>query len=128
MFTFSGFFCSYAVNNLREAKEFYSKMRGLKVSENKMGILEINSKKGQYFIIYPKKDHQPAGFTVMNFPVENIEEAVSWLNDIGVQFEQYQGELKTDENGIHRSKGEEPNIAWFKDPAGNILSVIEEKK
>lgn len=119
-------FSSYAVDNLETAKQFYSRFPGLHVSENKMGILEVRSENGQYFIIYPKKDHKAADFTVMNFAVENIEEAVSYLNKHGVQFEQYEGELQTDEKGIFRGNGKGPAIAWFKDPAGNILSVIEE--
>lgn len=120
------FFASYSVDSLEKAKEFYSKFPGLHISENKMGILEIRSENGQYYIIYPKKDHKAANFTVMNFEVENIEEAVTYLRENGVQFEQYEGELQTDEKGIFRRNEKGPAIAWFKDPAGNILSVIEE--
>lgn len=126
MFKITEFFSSYSVNDLQKAKEFYTHIPGLQVSENKMGILEIKSENGQSFIIYPKKDHIAAGFTVMNFPVENIEEAVSFLTQNGVKFEQYEGNIKTDEKGISRGNGKGPAVAWFKDPAGNILSVIED--
>ena len=73
--------------------------------------------------IYPKSNHKPATFTVLNFVVDDLERAVDELNELGVKFEQYEGEIKTNEKGIHRNGG--PALAWFKDPAGNILSVIE---
>ena len=76
-------------------------------------------------MVYPKPNHEPATFTVLNFPVKNIEKTVDDLINAGVRFEQYDGEIKTDEKGISRDGG--PVIAWFKDPAGNILSVIEEQ-
>jgi hypothetical protein len=76
-------------------------------------------------VIYPKPNHAPAAFTILNFPVENIEESVDELTKRGVRFEPYEGDLKTDEKGIHRGEG--PDIAWFKDPAGNILSVLKER-
>ena len=75
-------------------------------------------------LVYPKPNHAPATFTILNFPVDNIEEAVDQLSKRGVRFERYEGDLKTDEKGIFREEG--PLIAWFKDPAGNILSVLEE--
>lgn len=127
MFKISEFFASYAVNDLERAREFYSRFPGLHVSENKMGILEIRAEDGQCFIIYPKKDHKAAAFTVMNFPVEDIEEAISFLSENGISCEHYDGEIKTDEKGIFRRNGKGPAIAWFKDPAGNILSIIEER-
>jgi hypothetical protein len=74
--------------------------------------------------VYPKDDHTPATFTVLNFPVEDVEAAVDRLTAAGVRFEQYEGEIATDEKGIHRGD-EGPTIAWFTDPAGNILSVLE---
>lgn len=126
MFKITEIFSSYSVNDLEKAQKFYSRLPGLHVSRNEMGVLEIRSENGQYFIIYPKKDHQPAKFTVMNFPVENIEEAVFYLNQNEVHIEHYKGALKTDEKGIFRGNEKGPAIAWFKDPAGNILSVIEE--
>ena len=81
-------------------------------------------------LIYLKANHTPADFTILNFPVDDIEPAVDQLAGRGVRFESYEGEMKTDEKGIFHgaSRGEGPNIAWFKDGAGNILSVIEEKQ
>lgn len=118
-------FSGFSVDNLEKAKEFYSKILGLEVTENKMGVLELHVSGGNNILIYPKPNHVPATFTILNFPVENIEKSVEDLVDAGVRFEQYDGELQTDSKGIFRSGG--PLIAWFKDPAGNILSVLEEK-
>lgn len=126
--TFTKAFSTFSVNDLKEAKEFYGKTLGLKVREEEEGLaLEFGG--GLNVFIYPKEDHQPATFTVLNFPVDDIDEAVDKLTGLGVGFESYEGEMKTDEKGIFRGKdrGQGPNIAWFKDPAGNILSVIEEK-
>jgi hypothetical protein len=85
---------------------------------------------GGAVFIYPKSNHEPATFTVLNFPVEDIDKAVDQLKAKGVIFESYGGEIKTDEKGIFRGgkSGQGPNVAWFKDPAGNILSVVEEKE
>jgi catechol 2,3-dioxygenase-like lactoylglutathione lyase family enzyme len=116
-------FSSFAVNNLQKAKQFYAETLGIKVKESKEG-LELHPGSTDVFI-YPKADHKPATFTVLNFLVDDIEAAVDELKQKGVRFEQYEGEIKTNEKGIHRNGG--PTIAWFKDPAGNILSVIEEK-
>ena len=118
-------FSGFSVDNLEKAKEFYSKILGLEVTENKMGVLELHVSGGNNILIYPKPNHVPATFTILNFPVENIEKSVEDLVDAGVRFEQYDGELQTDSKGIFRGGG--PLIAWFKDPAGNILSVLEEK-
>lgn len=120
--TFSGF----AVNDLRAAKQFYSEVLGFPVQENEMGILELKIKQDHKIIIYPKDDHQPAVFTILNIPVSDIDEAVDFLAQKGVQFEQYEGALKTDKKGILRGGEKEPVIAWFRDPAGNILSIIQE--
>ena len=118
-------FSGFSVDNLEKAKEFYSKILGLEVTENQMGVLELHVSGGNNILIYPKPNHVPATFTILNFPVENIEKSVEDLVDAGVRFEQYDGELQTDSKGIFRGGG--PLIAWFKDPAGNILSVLEEK-
>ncbi|MBA2526196.1 MAG: glyoxalase, partial [Pyrinomonadaceae bacterium] len=99
----------------------------LEVSETKEGLgLQIAG--GGEIFIYPKANHTPATFTVLNFPVDDIEQAVDKLGGLGVRFESYEGEMKTDKKGIFRgaARGEGPNIAWFKDPAGNILSVLEQ--
>ncbi len=114
-------FSSFSVNDLNKAKDFYAQTLGLKVNESEMG-LEIHPGDTDVFI-YPKPNHTPASFTVLNFLVDDIDKAVTELQKNGVHFEQYEGEIKTDEKGIHRNGG--PAIAWFKDPAGNILSVLE---
>ncbi|HEY3038611.1 MAG TPA: VOC family protein [Pyrinomonadaceae bacterium] len=120
-------FSGFSVNDLQKAKEFYGQTLGLDVSDAPMGLLQLNIAGGTVILVYPKPNHTPATFTILNFPVENIEAAVAELTKRGVRFERYdQPEIKTDEQGISRGN-EGPNIAWFKDPAGNILSVLEEK-
>jgi catechol 2,3-dioxygenase-like lactoylglutathione lyase family enzyme len=127
MLTHSKAFGGFSVDDLQKAKNFYSKILGLKVFDNPMGIIELHIEGLNKILIYPKRDHVPATFTVLNFPVENIDKAVNELNQKGITFEQYGGEIKTDEKGICRGGDKGPNIAWFKDPAGNILSLIEEQ-
>ena len=124
MFESQNAFASFSVNDLKKAKEFYGRTLGLKVTESKEG-LELHPGNTDVFI-YPKSNHKPASFTVLNFLVNDIEKAVDELNNAGVRLEKYEGEIKTDEKGIHRNGG--PTIAWFKDPAGNILSVLENGK
>src|SRR5258706_11329035 len=112
-------FSGFSVDDLRRAKEFYHHTLGLDVSERPQGW-ELNIAGGARVFIYPKSNHVPATFTILNFAVDNIEEAVDELTRRGVPLEHYdQGALKTDEKGIFRGPG--PDIAWFKDPAGNIL-------
>ncbi len=113
---------SFSVNDLPKAKEFYEQTLGLKTTE-RMGILELSFNNGNKVIAYPKPNHEPATFTVLNFPVDNVEQAVDDLTAKGVRFEQYTGQLQTDEKGISRGMG--GTIAWFKDPAGNIFSLME---
>ncbi len=116
-------FSSFSVNELRKAKDFYGGLLGLEVLETPEG-LELHTG-GNAVFLYPKSNHTPASFTVLNFHVDDIEEAVDELNALGVSLEHYnQPDLKTDERGIFRGPG--PQIAWFKDPAGNILSVLKE--
>lgn len=118
-------FSSFSVNDLRKAKEFYKNVLGLDVVDNPMGIIELHFPNSINVMVYPKPNHNPATFTVLNFPVDNIDHAVDELIKKGVQFEIYDEEhLKTDERGISRDNGG-PAIAWFKDPAGNIFSVLE---
>ena len=122
-------FSSFSVNDFKEAKEFYSKTLGLEVSDvqGMNGLLRLHIKDSNDILIYSKPNHTPASFTVLNFPVADIEKVVDELSEEGVKFEIYNGpNLKTDEKGILRGV-DSPTIAWFKDPAGNILSVIEEK-
>lgn len=123
MFNASKAFSSFSIDDVKKAKEFYGKTLGLKVSESAEG-LELHPGNLDVFL-YPKSNHKPASFTVLNFMVDDIEAAVDALKKTGVHFEQYDGAIKTDEKGIHRNGG--PSIAWFKDPAGNILSVLEDK-
>jgi len=116
-------FSSFSVKNIEEAKTFYQSI-GLKTREGSMGVLELEVNGTANIMLYPKDNHEPATFTVLNFLVKNIDEAVDQLTGKGIKFEQYDTEdLKTDEKGIFRAG---PKIAWFKDPSGNILSVIEE--
>lgn len=118
-------FSGFSVNDLQKAKQFYNETLGLDVADNPMGLIELKTKGNNNIIIYPKPNHTPATFTILNFPVDNIEKAVDKLTLLGVKFEQYTGDIHTDEKGICRNpRG--PAIAWFKDPAGNILSIIED--
>ena len=117
-------FSGFSVNNIQKAKEFYGRTLGLEVSEAN-GLLKLQLAGGNSVLIYPKSNHSAATFTVLNFPVDNVEKTVDELTKRGVRFEIYdQPGIKTDKNGISRNQG--PVIAWFKDPAGNILSVLEE--
>jgi len=117
-------FTSFSVNDIQKAKEFYGKTLGIEVSGGPEGTLVLPLAGGAKALMYPKHNHQPASFTVLNFPVDNVEKAVDELKQRGVRFEIYnEPNLKTDEKGISRGNG--PTIAWFKDPAGNILSVLE---
>ena len=124
MLTQSKAFSSFSVNDLQKAKAFYQEILGVKVVDNPMGLIELHIEGGNKILVYPKPNHTPATFTVLNFPVTNIEEAVDKLTRKGVLFEQYKGNIQTDEKGISRGNGG-PDIAWFKDPAGNIFSLIE---
>jgi predicted enzyme related to lactoylglutathione lyase len=120
-------FASFSVDDVEKAKTFYSQILGLEVTQdNDMGgILTIHIDGGIPVLVYPKPDHTPATFTILNFLVANIDEAVAELKSSGVIFNSYHTEdLKTDENNISRGNGG-PNIAWFTDPSGNILSVLE---
>jgi len=124
MFKDAKAFSSFSVNDVQKTKEFYGQTLGLKISETAEG-LELNPAGGNTVFIYPKPNHTPASFTVLNFRVDDIEKAVEELTTLGVRLEKYdQPDLKTDEKGIMRGPGMQ--IAWFKDPAGNILSVIQE--
>lgn len=118
-------FSSFAVNDLDAARTFYEETLGMDVEQMSMGILQLKMNSEVPVIVYPKPDHQPAGFTVLNFPVDDIDRAVDELTAKGVEFERYEGMIETDDKGIARGE-EGPQIAWFKDPAGNILSVLTE--
>jgi len=117
-------FSSFAVPDLDAAREFYGNTLGLDVSGEERGIplLTLNLAGERPTMIYPKPDFEPATYTVLNFPVDDVEAAVEELSTRGVQFERYDG-MEQDEKGIARGDG--PEIAWFKDPAGNILAVLK---
>ncbi|HZA70013.1 MAG TPA: VOC family protein [Nitrososphaeraceae archaeon] len=115
-------FSSFSVKDLDEAKRFYGETLGLGVSESDEGLI-LQTKGGTDVFIYPKPDHTPATFTVLNFVVDDVDRAVDELNKMGIRFQIYdKGELKTDDRGVFQGK---PKIAWFKDPAGNFLSILE---
>jgi catechol 2,3-dioxygenase-like lactoylglutathione lyase family enzyme len=117
-------FSSFSVNDIAKAKDFYGKTLGLEVSSGPEGTLVLELNNSTKALMYPKPNHQPATFTVLNFPVDSVDKAVDDLSKRGVRFEIYnEPNLKTDQRGISRGNG--PTIAWFKDPAGNILSVLE---
>jgi catechol 2,3-dioxygenase-like lactoylglutathione lyase family enzyme len=118
-------FSGFSANDIQRAKEFYGRTLGLEVSESH-GLLDLRLAGGTTVLIYPKPNHVPPTFTVLNFPVDSVDKAVDELTKRGVRFQIYnEPDLKTDERGIFRGGG--PVIAWFKDPAGNILSVLEHK-
>ncbi len=127
MFRDTKAFSGFSVDDIQKAKTFYGQTLGLNVHEQQepMAMLTLNLATGGAVLIYPKDDHTPASFTILNFPVEDIEQAVDELTARGVTFEHYEGDMETDAKGIMRGGG--PLIAWFKDPAGNVLSVLEEK-
>lgn len=123
MFANTKAFSGFSVDDIPRAKEFYGETLGLEVSEEN-GLLNLHIAGDRDTLVYPKPDHQPASFTILNFPVSDIEAAVDQLAERGIEFERYEGtEIETDEKGIFRGEG--PLIAWFKDPAGNVLAVIE---
>jgi catechol 2,3-dioxygenase-like lactoylglutathione lyase family enzyme len=116
-------FSGFSVDDTAKATQFYGETLGLQVSEDH-GILTLHIAGDRPTIVYPKPNHTPASFTILNFPVGDIDAAVDALTERGVQFERYEGTpAETDEKGIFRGGG--PLIAWFKDPAGNILSVLQ---
>jgi catechol 2,3-dioxygenase-like lactoylglutathione lyase family enzyme len=120
MFEHTKAFSGFSVDDIAEAKRFYGETLGLRVSEES-GMLQLHIAGDRDTLVYPKPDHTPATFTILNFPVDDIESAVDQLAARGVRFETYDG---VDEKGIFRLGG--PPIAWFKDPAGNILSVLQQ--
>ena len=121
-------FSSFSVDDPQKAKTFYGQNLGLEVSDvpEMQGLLQLRLAGGNVVLIYPKANHTPATFTVLNFPVSDVEQTVDKLTRVGVRFERYDDkDIKTDAKGISRGQG--PDIAWFKDPAGNILSVLKQK-
>ena len=123
MFAKSKAFSGFAVPDVAAAEAFYADTLGLDVTERN-GMLTLHLATGGVVIVYPKPDHEPAGYTILNFAVEDIEAAVDWLTERGVAIVRYDG-FPQDERGIMREGG--PLIAWFTDPAGNVLSVLQER-
>jgi predicted enzyme related to lactoylglutathione lyase len=125
MFKDTHAFSGFSVNDQAAAKSFYSDVLGIEVEEDQMG-LHLKIAGSNTVFVYPKQDHTPATYTILNFPVDDIEQAVEALKAKGVQFEHYEGmsDNKDITRGIANNRG--PNIAWFKDPAGNILSVLQQ--
>jgi catechol 2,3-dioxygenase-like lactoylglutathione lyase family enzyme len=114
-------FSGFAAPDIEQARQFYGDVLGIKVTEEN-GLLTLHLNGGERpTLIYPKPDHEPAGFTILNFQVDDVEKAVDALTERGVSFERYE-DFPQDEKGIMRGQG--PDIAWFKDPAGNVLAVL----
>jgi catechol 2,3-dioxygenase-like lactoylglutathione lyase family enzyme len=124
MFEHTKAFSGFSVDDIPKAKQFYSETLGLRVTEE-YGMLQLHIEGDRNILVYPKPDHTPATFTILNFPVDDIDAAVDELVARGVRFEKYD---EVDEKGILRGRklNRGPDIAWFTDPAGNILSVLQE--
>ena len=123
MFRDTKAFSGFSVDDVAKARAFYADTLGVDATEEN-GMLTLRLAGGNNVLVYPKDNHEPASYTVLNFPVDDIEAAVDQLTSRGVSFERYEGTpLETDAKGIFRGGG--PLIAWFTDPAGNVLSVIE---
>jgi catechol 2,3-dioxygenase-like lactoylglutathione lyase family enzyme len=121
MFEHTKAYSGFSVDDIPKAKQFYGETLGLRVSEEN-GMLTLHIAGDRNTLVYPKEDHTPATFTILNFPVDDVDRTVEELTARGVRFERYEG-FDQDEKGVFRGGG--PLIAWFKDPAGNILSVIQ---
>ena len=126
MFKDTKAFSGFSVDDMAAARKFYGQTLGLDIGEAEMGMVVLKIAGGNGTLVYPKDDHVPATYTMLNFPVDDIDSAVDELTGKGVVFEHYEG--MTDEKGIVRglSAGRGPDIAWFKDPAGNVLSVLKQ--
>jgi len=123
MFSAAHAFSGFSIDDLEAAKTFYGETLGLEVTENAMGFLELHLASGAMVLAYVKPDHVPATFTILNFPVDDVESAVDDLNSRGVVTKIYGDDSGTDDKGISRGRG--PDIAWFRDPAGNVISVLK---
>ena len=123
MFSDSKAFAGFSTNDVQAAKKFYGETLGLKVTEEEMGHLMLDLAGGSRVLIYPKENHQPATFTVLNFPVPKVDPVVDQLIAAGIKLERYEG-FDQDERGIMRDQNG-PAIAWFTDPAGNIIAVLQ---
>ncbi|POX68044.1 glyoxalase [Microbacterium sp. Ru50] len=125
-FTPDGAFSGFSVDDIDAARSFYTDTLGLDVETNAMGFLEIRLASGGSILVYAKPDHTPASFTILNFPVDDIDAAVDELRERGVDTKIYPDEVfPSDERGIVRGGGGGPDIAWFRDPAGNVIAVLQ---
>ena len=126
-FTAENAFSGFSVDDIDAAKEFYGTTLGLDVEVNAMGFLDLRLPRGGSILVYAKPNHTPASFTILNFPVADVDAAVEELNERGVQTKIYgDDEFPSDSRGIVRGNGQGPDIAWFRDPAGNVLSVLQD--
>ncbi|MDF2734103.1 MAG: hypothetical protein K0S97_726 [Chloroflexota bacterium] len=125
MFKDSKAFSGFAVKDLAAAKSFYGDTLGLDARDGPMGMLELHLGSGAVVLVYPKEDHQPANYTILNLPVKDVDAAVDQLTAAGVRMEHYGSDFGQDEKGIARGN-DGPTIAWFKDPSGNIIAVLDE--
>jgi len=116
-------FSGFAVDDIGRARAFYGDTLGIRTTEEH-GLLTLHLAGDRPTLVYPKPDHEPASYTILNFPVDDIDAAVDQLSERGVRFERYDG-FDQDEKGIFRQAG--PYIAWFKDPAGNVLAVLQDR-
>lgn len=123
MFKDSKAFSGFAVKDIDAARTFYGETLGVDTRSGPMGMLELHLASGAVVLVYPKEDHQAANYTILNFPVSDVDAAVDRLTGAGVQMEHYGPDFGQDEKGISRGNG--PTIAWFKDPSGNIISVLD---
>jgi catechol 2,3-dioxygenase-like lactoylglutathione lyase family enzyme len=123
MFTPSGAFSGFSIDDLEAAKKFYGETLGLRVTENEMGFLNLHLDSGATVLAYVKPNHEPASFTILNFEVDDVDSAVDDLNARGVDTNIYGSDIPADSRGVMKGNG--PDIAWFRDPAGNVLSVIQ---
>jgi len=124
MFSADNAFSGFSVNDIEAAKTFYGDVLGLKVTENDMGFINLHLASGATVLVYGKPNHTPASYTIMNFPVADVDAAVADLADRGVSMEIYDG-MPQGTNGVMKGNG--PDIAWFTDPAGNVLSVLKDE-
>ncbi|OYD70728.1 putative enzyme related to lactoylglutathione lyase [Rhodococcus sp. OK302] len=113
----------FSVDDIAAAKKFYSETLGLKVTDEEMGLIRLHLAGGTEILVYPKPNHEPATYTILNFLVDDIDGTVDKLTSRGVKFLKYDG-FPQEENGVMRGNG--PDIAWFTDPAGNVISVLKE--
>lgn len=124
-FTTKDAFSGFSVDDVDAARSFYAETLGLDVRDNEMGFLELHLPSGGMVLVYPKENHEPATFTILNFAVDDLDAAIDELNGLGVTTKIYSDdEFPTDSKGILRGGDEGPDIAWFRDPAGNVLAVL----